>query len=363
MTPSERTNAVLDGKTPDQLCWLPELNDRFIKKVVDTKGPVPEGMDEQTFVNQVIGADQLHRATAVKTIRPNVEVIETTTDGTMVTRYITPKGELVLRQEPNEIARTRYTHQHILAGPETFDAYKALWEDTHFEPDYDRAKATHDQIGDTGMATIDVPNTPLMHMIMWDMGIEPTLMAVFDYPEQMREIMDVMHERNKEYYRIACAGPGRVVRPMEDTSSKLSSPSMYREWSIDYLIDYANICHEHGKTFIVHMCGHLYDMVDVIKEVPLDGIEAITPPPTGDADLRQMRDKLGDIVLWGGIDPTTYATLKPDEMRQSIATLLEQMKGDRRFILGHEEIPSTANLENVRIVAELVAATADGYYD
>lgn len=361
MTPKQRIDALLTGQTPDRVPWLPELNDGFIRKVVRQRGPAPEGVDDQTFANQVIGADQLARLKAVRQRWRHVEVVEDAE--ALTTTYVTPKGKLVHRRQPNETAQTQYTVGHLIAGPESFEPYKALIEDPEYTPDYDQAQAVIDRVGETGLATIDAPATPLMHLIMWDMGIEPTLMALFDYPDQMAELMDLMHERNKEYYRIAAAGPGQVVRPMEDTSSMLTSPTMYAEYAIDHLKDYADICHEHGKAFIVHMCGHLRDMLDVIARVPLDGIEAITPPPTGNADLPEIRRRLGDIFLLGGVDPTTYATLEADQLRVCVAALLEQMKGDRRLILGHEEIPVTAKLDNVLAVSKLIEQTRDGFYD
>ena len=361
MTSKERIGAVLAGQTPDRVPWLPELNDGFIRKVIQQRGPAPEGVDDQTFVNQIIGADQLARLKAVREQWRHVEVTEDAE--ALTTTYVTPKGKLVHRRQPNETAQTHYTVEHLVAGPESFEAYKALIEDAEYTPDYEQAQAVIDRVGQTGLATIDAPATPLMHLIMWDMGIEPTLMALFDYPDEMAELMDVMHERNKEYYRIAAGGPGQVVRPMEDTSSKLTSPAMYAEHAVAHLKDYADICHEHGKVFIVHMCGHLGDMLDVIARVPFDGIEAITPPPTGDADLSEIRRRLGDIFLLGGVDPTTYATLEADALRARVADLLESMKGDRRLILGHEEIPVTAKLDNVLAIGELIEQTRDSFYN
>ena len=76
MTSKQRVDAVLAGQTPDRVPWLPELNDGFIRKVIEQRGPAPEGVDDQTFVNQVIGADQLARLKAVREQWRHVEVTE-----------------------------------------------------------------------------------------------------------------------------------------------------------------------------------------------------------------------------------------------------------------------------------------------
>jgi len=361
MTSRERVMAVLTGENvPDRLPWLPELNDGFIAKVVETLGPVPDGIDAQTFVNLQIGADQLGRAVAVREVFSRVEVENRPEEG--LTIYHTPHGDLIHQTRRDETAKTNYIIRHKLNGPQSIKAYHAMLDDLRFEPDYERAQRTIDQIGETGIATIDAPATPLMHLIMWDMGIEETLIAMFERTDEMVELMQHMHEKNLEYYKIAANGPGEVVRPMEDTSSKLTGPDLYAKYCVEYLNEYAEICHQAGKKFIVHMCGHLNDMLPVIKEVNLDGIEAVTPAPTGDADLLRMREVLGDIIIIGGVDPSRYALLGPEQMRKAIRETLEKMKGDRRFILGHEEIPVSAGLETVKAVGQIVAETAHWFY-
>jgi uroporphyrinogen-III decarboxylase len=201
-----------------------------------------------------------------------------------------------------------------------------------------------------------------MHLLMWVMDVQPTLMAMIDEEDKMSELLAAMHEKNKEYYRLAAAGPGRILRPMEDTSSMLTGPAMYARHCVPMLNDYARITHDAGKLFIPHMCGHLDGMLDVLKEVELDGIEAVTPPPLGNANLPRIREKLGDIWIIGGVDPSRYASTDRQEIVSHVKTTLQQMRGDRKFMLGSEEIPLAAKMENVQAVAELVQGTAGGFY-
>jgi uroporphyrinogen-III decarboxylase len=120
--------------------------------------------------------------------------------------------------------------------------------------------------------------------------------------------------------------------------------------------------HEHSKKFIVHMCGHLKDMLPIIKDIELDGIEAATPGPTGNAEPDEMRRVLGDVIIMGGVDPTRYAIQGPAEMVKTLRERLSRIKGDRHFILGSEEIPVSAKLETVKAVGEMVARTGEWFY-
>lgn len=357
----QRVNVLLDGQTPDRLPWVPELNEGFARKLM-AKPPgdgTPYRKIEEGAARR-IGADFLHRVVSVKTVRHACEEETIPEEGVRIIH--TPAGDLREKKVWDSQSGTFYRYEHLVKGPESFDAYLAMIEDETYEPDYEKAAT---EIAQSDLPTIDVPASPLMHLMLWEMGIEETIMAMIEHEDAMVELFARVHEKNKEYYRVAVAGPGRIFRPMEDTSSKLSGPSMYDRHSVGMLNDYADIVHEAGRMFVVHMCGHLGGvMPKVLAGIKLDGIEAITTPPLGDADMAALRQTLGDDVwLWGGVDPSRYAVSSVEEMTAHVQRTLDVMRGDRRFMLGHEEIPLAAKLENVQAVADLVAATSDGFYN
>lgn len=359
--PAQEVADLLAGRTPRRLPWVPEINEGFARKLLDAPpgSPLPYRQIERDAARR-IGADHLHRVKTVRVVRRQVEVEEDPATG--VTIFHTPAGDLRRQRVWDSTSGTLLNYELLVKGPESFPAYSAMIDDERYElVAADQADA---EIADSDLATIDVPATPLQHLIMWDMGVQETLMCMLEHPGPMAELLAFAHEKNKEFYRVAAAGPGRIFRPMEDTSSKLTGPRMYREHCVEQLNDYAKIVRDAGKQFIIHMCGHLGGaMLDVIAEIDCDGIEAITPPPLGDADLPAMRRKLGpDAWLLGGIDPSRFATIEPDEMRAHVMATLQAMRGDRRFMLGHEEIPLAARLDNVAVVAELVEQTADWFY-
>ena len=371
---SQRIIDLMSGGKPDRLPWVPELNSGFIRKTLGTTFggsnvssdavETGEQVEEEDYLAMEaecarrIGADHLHRVQSVRVTRSRVTVKADGDSG--VTVVHTPVGDLHRRQQWDPVSGTVFTREHLIKGPEDFAAYRAMVEDETYEPDYDAASA---DIASSGLATVDVPATPLMHLLMWIMDVQPTLMAMMDHEAEMVELMAAMHEKNKEFYRVAAGGPGTILRPMEDTSAMLTGPTMYAAHCVAHLNDYAAITHEGDKLFISHKCGHLGQMLDVLAEVDLDGIEAITPAPLGNADLGAMRKRLGDIWLLGGVDPSQYATATPELITRHVKATLEVMRGDRKFMLNHEEIPMAAKMENVQAVAKLVAETAEGFYD
>jgi len=357
MTSRERILCAIRGEKTDRVAWAPELNARFIDYHLRAAGKEPATL-ENPYVeaNKLIGSDTL---LGVKAYRieygGGVEVSQEEIDDQLVRTISTPLGSLVSRSKRHEDASTFFMYEPFVKGKEDYRKYRYYIEHWEVVAQYEEVERTEALLGEDGLISLAAPATPLMHLIMEDMGVEPTLLQIFDYEKDLIELMEVMHEKFKEIYRIVAGSPkGLIVRPFEDSSTTLTSPEMFRRHCLPKLRDYAEILHQGGKLFTPHLCGHLKGLLHFLAEANIDGIEAITPPPTGDVYPREVRKVLPEAVLIGGIDATEFSTLPKNEMLRKIAAVLDSMRGDRRFILGNEEISIRANFETVKAVPELL---------
>ena len=140
----------------------------------------------------------------------------------------------------------------------------------------------------------------------------------------------------------------------------LSSPETFEQICKPHLQDYAELIHSRGQLFVPHMCGHLEAILPCMRDLEIDGIEAVTPPPTGNCTARMVRDELGsDKIIIGGFDPTNFAQKSPRELREAVLAAVAPMRDDPRYIFGHEEISPAARWENVKIVPEVLQEGAE----
>ena len=191
-----------------------------------------------------------------------------------------------------------------------------MYRNAVYTPRYDFVQARHAAMGEHGLYSIFGPPTPLLDLIMFQFRLPNVYFLMDDYPQEMEELLAVMHRRNCEYYELAAAAPGEVVRPFEDTSTTLVSPDLYRRYCLRQLQDYRDICHADGKLFVPHMCGLLKGVLPELAETAVDGIEALTPPPLGDCPIGLAREKLGPkVTLIGGFDPTQFVGATPEKTR------------------------------------------------
>jgi len=356
MTSRDRLLAALHGELPDRLPWAPEFNMVFGERVLrEIPGPPFAAEDAYIEVCRRMRAECLMRVDAVAVRYPNVEVVEAR-EGDEVTRtFRTPDRDLTLRARMIADIGVEMEHEHMVRTVEDVRAYQFMYEDAVYAPRYDFVRERMAAMGEAGLITIFGPPTPLLDLIMFQIRLPTIYFLMEDHPAEMEGLLEAMHRRNCEYYEIAAAAPGEVVRSFEDTSTTLISPELYRRWCLRQLQDYRDICHAHGKLFVPHMCGLLRGVLAELKETGVDGIEAVTPPPVGDCPIGLAREALGsEVTLIGGLDPTQFVGATPDTTRQMVLDVISQMGDGRRMVLGHEEVHIKADLGSVQAIPGLL---------
>ena len=191
------------------------------------------------------------------------------------------------------------------------------------EPALDRLESL---IGDDGMYVPTLDPSPVQNLLEYEMGPANFYYLLEDHRHEVEELLAIMHaKRLKEYEVLAKRSPADVVIPVENTSSTLISPPLYRAYSLPQIRDYVDVLHQHGKKAVLHMCGHLKALLPAIRETGLDGINAVTPPPVGTTFYEDVLDSYGeDFLLFGAVlAPQVFH--RPDAGRDELHAFLEQL--------------------------------------
>jgi uroporphyrinogen-III decarboxylase len=117
--------------------------------------------------------------------------------------------------------------------------------------------------------------------------------------------------------------------------------------------------HASGKVAIIHMCGHVRDILPLIRETGADGVHALTPPPTGDTPWELALDGLGeDTIILGALDPTIFALGPVQDIGPALDRLITPRIRRAHFslLLGADGI--AVPLERFEAVAEWMARNA-----
>jgi uroporphyrinogen-III decarboxylase len=120
----------------------------------------------------------------------------------------------------------------------------------------------------------------------------------------------------------------------------------------------------HGGYARIHCHGRLRNILDLIAGMGADALDPIEPPPQGDVELREVRERHGrQMVLFGNLEVADIELLPPPRFEEKVKrALAEGTAGPGRgFVLmpsaspyGRELSPPT--LRNYETIARLAGA-------
>ncbi len=214
--------------------------------------------------------------------------------------------------------------------------YREMWEGVSFTQVDDSAAfaALKDLLGEDGVITRFWGPSTIPRLLEQDMGAENFYYMFADHPHEMDALIRAMHRREMDAFKILAAGPCDSVTLVENTSTFYISPDIYRRYNMPHQRDFVDAVHAAGKTAIIHMCGHVRGLLPLIRETGLDGIHALTPPPTGDTPWETALDEIGeDLIIFGCLDPTIFASGKIAEIPAALDALITKRLRNANFVL------------------------------
>ena len=279
--------------------------------------------------------------------------------GRLIETITTPVGTINgVWQFTDKVGWIPHMVKHPVSTYEELKIFHSAVE--HLDPEppaisYDAFLDIDASIGDDGIATASLSNTPLMYLIEMAWGLESTYYLLQDHPDEVEDILAKLRASLARHAQALADGPAQVVIQYENTSSTLLSPDIFRRYCLPCLNECANIIMNAGKIFLVHMCGKLSAFTDDIAQGQFMGVCDIPPPPTGDLPLDEAKKRMPEKVVVGGIDPTTFLSHDTPLLKKEITGLIERIKPHRGVMLGSADTaPRGTPPENFQLIRELV---------
>ena len=201
-------------------------------------------------------------------------------------------------------------------------------------------------------------------MIEFYVGTEELNYMLADYPDEVENCLAVMHENSRKCADIAVESDAEAFIFWEDSSTLNVSPAQFEKYIMNEINYWGKKAHENGKYLIHHACGSLKGFMPILKDMEIDMIESISPPPTGDIELWDAHKILitskknnPAVGLAGGIEPVMLLTLSEDDLYVYTQNLIEKMKlvNCKRFILANSDsCPVGVDEKKFKLVSDLI---------
>ena len=350
----DRIQTVLRGEEPDRLpVW--------IKTPPQWPAHRPRTLRGASYleIQRALGCDPvlMTGSRVVAAHQPGVtrEVFERGDE--RITRVSTPDGPLVGKEGGVRDGRLHPT-RHMVHSAETLRRLRWLYTKTDHTLDpeakdesrYWRASREAEDV----FLCLGHVTSPLMMMVEFLAGPVNTVFLLQDEPELFRETMEILREDRIHYLRsILPHVHTDMFKLAEDTSTNVISPSMFGEFCVPVLREYAEVVMEHGMIPVHHMCGLIGDLLEMIDGLPAPVNEAFTTRPLGDVSLAEGRTRMPSKVLLGGTNATLWLR-PPEEIVDTVRQDLERCPDHRKiFLTSGGALPPDVPFEKA---SEVVAA-------
>lgn len=251
----------------------------------------------------------------------------------------TPGGDLVMTVQSN--AYTSWVSEHLIKNRRDIEliakyapAYVCDTEFVRIRAEAFRARG----IVRTAVPGFDIYGQPGC----WQdaavlCGIQELIMATYDDPLWVKELLAVLRDRKLVYIRSMKGAPLDLVElGGGDASTTVISPAIFREFVAPYDEPLIAAAHEAGQKIVYHTCGGMMPILEDIAAMSPDAMETFTPAGMGgDADLAEARRRIGDKVCFiGGFDQGEFFMRSTQEQtRQEVLRCFDACGRDGGFII------------------------------
>lgn len=380
MTSRERIIAAMNRQQPDRVPVMCQLSMGHYLTHLDVS-PADYWLHNEALIEAFVNLAQRYRFDGILINLPGrdpdvdrfVDRIEDTREGQLV--HWTCGGECLCPPDdlPHELglspvsldqldpSQLFYEDPHTLGGlkyPFHYDLMGSTAADESLFPPYLMAliDGVLARVGDRLSVHSEVfsPFTMLMERL----GYQEGLMALLTAPQRCHEILSRFAQGAGALARLqASRGVDAVLISSAFAGGGFISRAMYEEFVLPYEREVVSAIKQTGVKAYTHTCGAIGDRLELMQATGIDGIDTMDPPPLGDTDLANAKQRVGrDIFLKGNIDSVNVLLRgTPEQCRQAARERLQAAKAGGGYILSSAcSVAPRVPEENLLAMVEVV---------
>jgi hypothetical protein len=170
-------------------------------------------------------------------------------------------------------------------------------------------------------------------MIGWVFGLQRMIMATYDQPELIGELLAIIAAWNRGRMAVVLdAGVDLYIKRAWYENADFWSPRSYRKFILPVLKADVELAHQYGAKFGYIITSNAMPLLDMIAEAGVDVVMGVDPAAW---NLPAARARLGGkICLWGGVNGhLTVEHGEPEQVRREVRQAIETLAPGGGFIL------------------------------
>ncbi|HOK80827.1 MAG TPA: uroporphyrinogen decarboxylase family protein [bacterium] len=354
MTPKERWIASLKLEPVDHLAFWPKINSSYLN--------YQSGRFKNMTIDEMhdyIGSDKHVWLTGfIKEKRRSTSLEEKKIGITRKLIYLTKYGNLTATMQFDEPSQAWHPVEYPVKTKQDIEILTEWFADACLEIDKEKlqeARQQHKEIGSDAITAHSIGTTPLMQFVQHLAGIENCHYFLTDFTQEVKQLFETMQKKNLKSTEILDQySPAEILYLVENTSTTLISPQQYRKYCYQNILDCAGLVKNSGKFLVLHMCGHLKNLLRDLASLPVSGFEALTTVPVGNTTLIEGRRVCPDKCLIGGTNAVLW-TKSAKEIISEIENELDKLPHHRGLVITSAGVmPPLCKPETIKQVCQWV---------
>jgi hypothetical protein len=261
---------------------------------------------------------------------------------------------------------TVWTIEHLLKTIDDLRAYLLIPDEAFSETiDLSPLEAEEADLGERGIVMVDTEDPLCAAASLFSMA-DYTVTALTEqalFHQLLEKLARPIHRRTAEVSRLFPGRLWRIYGPEYATPPYLP-PRLFEEYVVRYVRPMVQMIQEHGGFVRIHSHGRLKDVLPHIEALGADALDPIEPPPQGDVQLLEVRQRYGkQLVLFGNLEIADIEQLPPSRFEKKVIRALEEgTHGEGRgFVLLPSASPygrhiSSTTMQNYETIVRLAEA-------
>lgn len=170
-------------------------------------------------------------------------------------------------------------------------------------------------------------------LIGWIYGLQNMVFTIYDQPEFMHEMLDIIAVWNRERMQVMLdAGIDLYIKRAWYENCDFWTPATYRQFLFPILKADAELAHQKGAKFGYIITSNCMPLLEMFAEAGVDVLIGVDPAAWNIAVAKQELG--GKVCLWGGVNGhMTVEQGSPEEVQGEVRQAMEVLAPGGGFIL------------------------------
>jgi uroporphyrinogen-III decarboxylase len=276
----------------------------------------------------------------------------------VVTKYITPKGDITTRVRYNEGMRRGGVTASILTeypikSREDFEAVGYIFEHADVIPCYKNFNRKNEEVGERGVvAAFCTTGVSGMHFILQElMPMDKFFLETYDHPQELSDLSAQIETLLDRIFEVVAEGPAQVVLLGVSFDSMITYPPFFEKYIMPSMKEKSERLHRANKYLLCHTDGENKGLLDLYVKSGIDVADSLCPAPMTKTTLKDAREAFGDsVTIWGGVPSVAFLedSMSEADFDRYLDMTMESVGNGRRMIVSiADSTPPGAKFERI----------------